>query len=872
MAGEYTISILLKAQDLASSIFQKFSGVLNGIVPGLGTIASAALGVGGAVVGVGIKAVSMAANFQESMTSLVTGAGKSQKNIGMVSNGILNMAVQTGETTQQLSQGLYMIESASYHGAAGLQVLQAATQGSLVGSARLQDVAFTLTGVLHDYKLSASSAVPAMNALIATTQAGKMHMQDLSLALGNVLPVAAKLKVSYPQIGGAIAAMTNSNTTAQRATQNLNNALLAMSAPSKTGMKAMSLVGLSAQQLSDTLSKQGLSGALQLVEKHVGEKFPASSVAYKQALKAIMGGTTGYKVAMMLTGQNLKEFEHNVTSISSAMHGGTKNVTGWALVQGDLNTKIAQAKEVVETLMIRIGTALVPVVTKLFGAIMPLVTSFSNWITKSGILQQVANGLTHAIMPVVAGFTKWLSSGKNLQGGLSQVGLVIKQVGSFVLDNLVKPIGALVGAILGVLVPLGTWLVKSGALHTILVIVGTTIAIVVKAIGGILSAAAGVINFFSHSQVAATSLLIPLGALGGYLVFLAVQAIVSFLATLPELLAGFGLWAFGAGAAAAATLLAAAPFILVGIAIAAIIVIIILLVKHWGAVIAFLRGAWQAFSSWFNAALHAVGNFISSIWNGIVHFFVTVWTDIVSFVKAHALLLLAVITGPIGAIVILIVTHWTQIKQFLAAAWAWVVNTAKGLWNDVTGVFRNAWSGISSAVQSLWHNLVAFVSGWRSQALAWGRDLIQNLINGILGMIGNLGSAVGQVASKIASFLHFSKPEAGPLASVMSWMPDFGTLLAAGLAAQKGKLHAAVTTMVQPMAGAVRGASGAPTGSSGAPVVSAGGGQTTVINNYVNYTGTGKWTQADADALAKLFEHKQRMSGQQVKTASGRRY
>lgn len=860
MAGEYTLSVLLKAQDAASSVVQ-------GFLSHLGPIGDVVATVGGALIGVGVQSVTMAANFQESMTQLVTGAGESQKNIALVSNGVLNMAVQVGESTQQLSQGLFMIESSGYHGAAGLQVLQTAAQGAQVGAANLQDVAFTLTGVLHDYGLSASQSVPAMNALIATTQAGKMHMQDLSLALGSVLPIAAQLHVSFPQIGAAIAEMTNSNMTAQRATQNLNNALLALSAPSATAQKAMTSVGLTAQQVKDTLSTQGLSGVLQLIEQHVGHTFPANSVASVEAFKAIMGGATGYKVALMLTGKNLTDFEQNAKNIAKTMQGGSQSVQGWSEVQQDFNFKLNQAKEVVETLMIRIGMALLPVLTRLMNAVMPLISSFSDWIAKSGVLQSMVNGLTSAIMPTISGFIKWLSSGNNLKSGLSLVGGVVQQVGKIILSDLIQPVGHLIGAVWSLVSGIATWAVKSGALSTVLHVVGGTLSVVGGLVGGLINGVASVIGWFAKGSPAALALRDALIAVGAAI---AIIKIGNFIATIPALLAQLAAWLAATWAQVAAEVgLAIAemaanwPIYVIIAAVLLLIGIVILLVKHWGAVIAFLRGAWQSFASWFMGALHTVGAFFTSIWNGIKNFFIGLWTSIVGFFKAHILLIISIVTGPLGALIILIVTHWSQIKAFFSQ-----------LWQDVVGIFHMAVSWVENAVMSIWNTIVSIVTTWPQKALQWGKDLIQNLINGILSMVGGIGNAVGSIAGKIASFLHFSKPEVGPLASVMSWMPDFGDLLAQGLAAQKGKLQAAVTTMVQPIASGVSNPSGsAPPLGTGAPPVggttaSAGG----VTNIYLTINSKAGNIRELAKEVVDEISRLQRMSGQQAATASGRRF
>ena len=54
----------------------------------------------------------------------------------------------------------------------------------------------------------------------------------------------------------------------------------------------------------------------------------------------------------------------------------------------------------------------------------------------------------------------------------------------------------------------------------------------------------------------------------------------------------------------------------------------------------------------------------------------------------------------------------------------------------------------------------------------WGKDAINGFIKGIKQMIGQVGNAAKSVANKIKSFLHFSRPDEGPLREYEKWMPD----------------------------------------------------------------------------------------------------
>lgn len=53
-----------------------------------------------------------------------------------------------------------------------------------------------------------------------------------------------------------------------------------------------------------------------------------------------------------------------------------------------------------------------------------------------------------------------------------------------------------------------------------------------------------------------------------------------------------------------------------------------------------------------------------------------------------------------------------------------------------------------------------------NNALSWGADMIQGLIDGVTSMLSDLGNAASNVAATIASYLHFSVPDKGPLADM----------------------------------------------------------------------------------------------------------
>ena len=87
-----------------------------------------------------------------------------------------------------------------------------------------------------------------------------------------------------------------------------------------------------------------------------------------------------------------------------------------------------------------------------------------------------------------------------------------------------------------------------------------------------------------------------------------------------------------------------------------------------------------------------------------------------------------------------------------------------------------------------------------TSAFKWGKDMIQGFINGIKNMMGKVGDAVKGVADKIKNFLHFSRPDIGPLRNYETWMPDMIKGMAKGINKSSYLLENATDKMAQRMA------------------------------------------------------------------------
>lgn len=152
---------------------------------------------------------------------------------------------------------------------------------------------------------------------------------------------------------------------------------------------------------------------------------------------------------------------------------------------------------------------------------------------------------------------------------------------------------------------------------------------------------------------------------------------------------------------------------------------------------------------------------------------------------------IAIIGGVIAAIVavIAIIKNWdaivTTVKNTFAKAGESIGKTAKNIGNAIKNGFNTA---------------VSFITSLKNKAVTWGKDFIQGLINGITSKVSAVINSVKNIANKIASYLHFSRPDVGPLHYYEEWMPDFMEGLAKGIDKNAYKVNNAVKSLASGIA------------------------------------------------------------------------
>lgn len=873
--------------DLAAGAQTKLAGSSEKSSGSLGKMASIAGKVG---LGLGIAAgvmVKAAGNFQDATAHLVTDAGESQKQLGMVRAGILNISTATGTSAMQLTDAMYHIESAGFHGAKGLDVLKVAAEGAKVGGASLDTVGKTLTGTLNAYSAQGYSTTQMMNALIATVGAGDMRMQDLASSLGSVAPAAAAAGIKFNDLGAAIATMTAQNMSAHRATQELNHTIGALQNPTDVQRKEMQAMGLSADDLSKNLGKRGLTGTIDLITQSITSHMGKSGMVLVQALdkskQAAAEATKALDAMPSSMRQVAQSWEAGKTSTKAFNEAIDKLPPAQQTLYRQFQTLVKQSGSFSDAL--KSGSPAAQTYNAALAKVMGGTVGLNAALMLSGGQMRDFKNRSEDIGKALHKGGSEVDNWQTIQGTFNQkmatAKTSVENAGIAIGSGLLPAVSAIASAVVKVAVPIATWLAKHQALASAILgsvagfgmFVGTVnlvsgaIGKVGKAfgtLGGLFKGADGeagpLLKVFKGIGSAAKTMGGWLGTAGGKLLDftkVAGKGIVTAgqfaakwaQAGLQALIAAgrFVVVKTAQLAVAAATKIWAAaqwlinaamdanPITLIIIAIAALVAAVIFCWMHFKGFRDFWKAAWHDIQAMAEAAWHFLEGVFTGIWHGIE----AAWNGIKSATSA--------------------VWHWVASFIHLQVA---AIQAVIGWFGRLASMFAGWLSGAASAVghgilsiMTWFFTLPLKVKDMFASAGSWlfnaGWNIIKGLWDGINSIISQLYNYISNIGSNIVGTFKNVLSILSPSRVMANEVGKFIPLgIAKGIGDHMGAVHAAAKAAgQQAVAGAQVGlnVTGGITGPT--PGLVGGGGGASVVQLMLDLRGSQVMSERDMDQL-----------------------
>ena len=747
------------------------------------------LPVTGALTGVGAASTVMANNFNDAMSQA---AGALDKPMSEMED-LRQLAIQTGQDTvfsatdagnaiTELAKG-GLTEADIKAGALKTTMDLAASSGMDLGEA-----ANVVVQAMGAFGLSANESAEAANALAGAAAASSTDVEPLTQALAQCSAGAKNAGWSIQETTAVLARFADAGIEGSDAGTSLKTMLQRLAAPTDSAATMIEQLGIQTRDSSGTLL-----GASEIAEELQDKLGGLDSASRDAALSTIFGSDAMRAATVMMNSgtEGLQKYIDAANDQEAAQRLANSQMS-------DGSRAIEELKGSLETAAIQIGDTLAPIVQKVAELITALVNKFS--ALPEGVQQVIV-----VVGILVAALGPLLMVIGQISLGISAVAGTLSKLSGIggVVTNLIGGIKTAVTGLLGIIT-------AHPVIAAITAIIVTLVALynkfewfrdgvngILKAIkDGFFAAWDGIVEFFTET--------IPN----------AWNEMVSFFQGIPA-------WWNGI----------------------------------WDSVQAKFESVWTSIMeipiikeliSIIKDSFERLKEDLGGIWTGIKMLAENTWEFIKNATLAPVLLLIDLVTGDFEKLKSDLENILNNIKNAVANIWDSIKEITSNIWNEIKNVvstlvslvketaisgFEALRDGIKNAIRELpkivsdiFEKIGSTISGWIDNAWEWGADFINGLKEGILSGVRGIVDAVKGIGDKIRSFLHFSRPDEGPLRDYETWMPDFIDGMVKGINENVYKVSNAVKRVAKTMSESMYG---------GTPALASATQTNIVLNNNV---------------------------------------
>lgn len=414
---------------LLGDVMVRFMADTAGFTSGAGLVVAGLVGVGAAIG----ESVHMAGDFQNAMLQNVAHAGLAKDQFDKVSQSVLQMAGSVGQAPVDMAKALYPIYS-------GLSEMTNQSAKAQVGLAELDNAAKSVAGTTTDVTLVSRAATSAFNALgLGSNDAGKsianmntlFDVMNQTVSQGDMTwssytPVVGKLAIaikgtstSFVEANAALATMTNQGISAKQATTYLAASFTTLDDKSGGVAKRASALGLTFDEAK--FKTMDLAHQMDYLKEVTGGnseqllKLMNNNVGVFRTYKALETGMESYK-----------------TNLDAISHSQGATAASFATASQGMNASMDRMKAAGQSLMITMGSELLPIVTRVINQITPMIMGFIAWENKTHGVENAVKSLASGIGNMIAagaGIVKFFQNNQVALSALEAVLVVVAGVG-----------------------------------------------------------------------------------------------------------------------------------------------------------------------------------------------------------------------------------------------------------------------------------------------------------------------------------------------------------------------------------------------------------------------------------------------------------
>jgi TP901 family phage tail tape measure protein len=183
--------------------------------------------------------------FEKGIQEINSLLPQSSKLTGEASESIREFATQFGGDTPQQARAFYSIVSAGVKGTANqLQVLEQANKAAVAGLVDINTSAFALVSSVNAYRSAGLTAAEASDILFTAVKEGQTTFGELASTIGRVAPLSAAAGLSFDELAGALAFVTQSGVSTAEAVTGIRAVLTSIIKPAQQSANFAKQIGI----------------------------------------------------------------------------------------------------------------------------------------------------------------------------------------------------------------------------------------------------------------------------------------------------------------------------------------------------------------------------------------------------------------------------------------------------------------------------------------------------------------------------------------------------------------------------------------------------------------------------------------------------
>lgn len=426
--------------DSTASFSQKISSI-GSAVSSTGSTLTKSLTV--PIAGLGTAATKLAADFESTMSKVQAISGSTESQMEQLTDKAIEMGAKTKFSAKESADAFTYMAMAGWDaeqmmsGIAGIMSLAAADGLDL---ATTSDI---VTDALTAFGLEAKDSAEFADALAMASSAANTNVAMLGESFKYAAPVAGSLGYDYRDIAVALGLMANSGIKASQAGTTLRAAMTRMVKPTKQAKELMAEYDIEMTNVDGTM--KSYAQVMEMLRDTIGKMTEAEQA--KAA--AVLFGQEAMSGMLAVINASDQDYQKLTDAIYESS-GAAEEMA--SIMMDNLSGAIEQFLGALESLAIRIGTAMTPVIRQVAEYLTALVDKL-NTLSDEQIQMIVTIGaVVAAIGPLLIIIGKVVSAIATIGSAIGTVLSVGAKVISFG-GTLIAGLGKVASVITGVVIP-----------------------------------------------------------------------------------------------------------------------------------------------------------------------------------------------------------------------------------------------------------------------------------------------------------------------------------------------------------------------------------------------------------------------------------